>query len=901
MLYRYATLLKEDLSSQLLDKAYYTLLDLRAYRLEYGWSDLRQLPLLVAKLSFTAPEYKSQALATMTQVYEGKSAQLTISNDSIQLATTGASRQPKNVLPHQLLPWHAMQISLPKELTTRIKPDERHLEPFKQFWTEIERELFQPTVSVAQRKNRKIAPSIGDEVQIYIDKAMATPGIFRAVIADDTYTGEGILAAQHIYRYPFKNLALNWFQNDDGQPLLFKAKVMAQTGNGRYQFSLQEGLNQFLCENLKEGDVTLCKIIDRKQSEYLLALSEYAYNVYIPKDTIPDDVNLNGTLEVELTQIHANGTARGLIRKETANLSDFGFGGQDLLYSYSCGIYQPNSETLETLPDVKQGQLTLDERQVKELINLIDKKAVSCERVEETYNYLGMARMLSHLVDDHALSSYYTERMNLLALLQQFAINGQLDEQEVERVSQQQQALYCGNTVLRIRTMQLRIISCMNKPERNDQLWQWQTELKEKNLIALCRLVLSNNLLYEFGMPAQREAIRQQLNALLRIELRIVEPYNYGREDQTKEFKSSILYPADNHMQRDQQKQTQTLLKVICGFLNANGGQLYIGVTDQGVACGLEEEESFFGGTDKIDVYMRNQIKTQLGLSANSLVTGEFLDNDPGKTVYRLDIQRSEELVRLEGAAYIRQGTSTWRISPEEEKAYLERRPAAPEESAVSESQTEPTTKPIEPSKPKIAPIATSQHRPNGHYDWEDNYDPGAAGYLHFMDDGTYMLTKEPCMRQGITLTLVIHSDEIDGYLVMVYRNGTMLRTDISMIMDKSPMVNYKRYTDEPLQFATIAKPSDALLTCYCDPDRNCYRLDDVKNLRAGLIGDKGIAMIASEFDHLGTIDIVPSSFISQMKRIYNLKSTNPGYNITNVSEQREVKLLNSIGIQLLE
>ena len=139
------------------------------------------------------------------------------------------------------------------------------------------------------------------------------------------------------------------------------------------------------------------------------------------------------------------------------------------------------------------------------------------------------------------------------------------------------------------------------------------------------------------------------------------------------------------------------------------------------------------------------------------------------------------------------------------------------------------------------------------------------------------------------------------GYLVMVYRNGTMLRTDISMILDKSPMVNYKRYTDEPLQFATIAKPSYALLTCYCDPDRNCYRLDDVKNLRAGLIGDKGIAMIATEFDHLGTIDIVPSSLISQMKRIYNLKSTNPGYNITNVSEQREVKLLNSIGIQLLE
>ena len=59
--------------------------------------------------------------------------------------------------------------------------------------------------------------------------------------------------------------------------------------------------------------------------------------------------------------------------------------------------------------------------------------------------------------------------------------------------------------------------------------------------------------------------------------------------------------------------------------------------------------------------------------------------------------------------------------------------------------------------------------------------------------------------------------------------------------------------------------------------------------------------MIATEFEHLGTIDIVPSSLISQMKRIYNLKSTNPGYNMTNVYGQREVKLLNSIGIQLLE
>ena len=904
MLYRYATLLKEDLTPQLLDKAYDTLLDLRAYRLEYGWSDLRQLPLLVAKLSYNLYGNRSVALATMTQVYEGKTAQLTIANNSIQIAATGTTRQPKNVLPQKLLSWHAMQIALPKEVTARVKPDERKLEPYRQLWAEIERELFTPTVSIAQWKNRKISPSIGDEVTIYVEKALHTPGLFKAVIQDDTYAGEGTLSAQHIYRYPFKNLALSWFQQNDGQPLLFKAKVIAQTQKG-YVFSLQEGINQFLYATLQTGSTTHCKIVDRRQPDYLLAMSEYAYSVYIPRDSVPEDINLSGTLEVELTQISSNGTAQGYILQETINSIDFNFGEQDLLYSYSTYYYQPQPENTETLPDVKQGQLTLDIRQVKELINLIDKKAVSCERVEETYNYLGMARMLARLIEDAALASYYSERMNLLLLLQKFAINGQLEETEVERVREEQQALYCGNTVLRIRTMQLRIISCLNKPDSNDQLWQWQQELKEKNLIALCRLVLSNNLLYEFGMSDQREAIRKQLNALLKIELHVVEPYSYGREDQTKEFKSSILYPADNHMQRDILKQTQELLKVVCGFLNANGGQLYIGVNDQGIACGLAEEESHFGGKDKIDVYMRNQIKTQLGLTANSLVEGQFLEHDPGKSVYLLDIKRSEELIRLDGCAYIRQGTSTWYISEEEEKAYLERRPVAPKETPEPEAQPqpqiEPSSKTVEPSKPKIDPIATSQYRPNGHFEWEEGYDPGALGYLHFMDDGTYMLTKEPSMRQGITLTLVIHADEADGYLVLVYRNGKVLRVDIPLMLDKTPMMPYNRYTDEPLHFVSIAKKNDALLTCYCMPDRNCYRMDDVKNIRSGLIADKGSALIISEFDHLGTVEIIPKSIIPQLKRIYNLRSTNPGYNMTNVYDQKEVNALRSVGIQLIE
>ena len=98
MLYRYATLLKEDFTGQLLEKAYCTLLDLSTYQLEYGWSDLRQLPLLVAKLSYNLYP-QTQAPVTMTQVYEGRTAQLTLSNNTIQIAPPITARPPKYILP----------------------------------------------------------------------------------------------------------------------------------------------------------------------------------------------------------------------------------------------------------------------------------------------------------------------------------------------------------------------------------------------------------------------------------------------------------------------------------------------------------------------------------------------------------------------------------------------------------------------------------------------------------------------------------------------------------------------------------------------------------------------------------------------------------------------------------
>ena len=56
------------------------------------------------------------------------------------------------------------------------------------------------------------------------------------------------------------------------------------------------------------------------------------------------------------------------------------------------------------------------------------------------------------------------------------------------------------------------------------------------------------------------------------------EKIKFGSENGAREFKCSIVYPAEAQWQPDVDKQVGVILKTICGFLNGAGGVLYIGV-----------------------------------------------------------------------------------------------------------------------------------------------------------------------------------------------------------------------------------------------------------------------------------------------------------------------------------
>ena len=91
-------------------------------------------------------------------------------------------------------------------------------------------------------------------------------------------------------------------------------------------------------------------------------------------------------------------------------------------------------------------------------------------------------------------------------------------------------------------------------------------------------------------------------------------------EGQTVEFKSTARL--NLHTQAADPKLEHVILKTICGFLNAEGGSLFIGVDDEGNRIGIAPDMATLGSKANVDGYelmLRQLLET--GLSASTAAT----------------------------------------------------------------------------------------------------------------------------------------------------------------------------------------------------------------------------------------------------------------------------------------
>ena len=133
--------------------------------------------------------------------------------------------------------------------------------------------------------------------------------------------------------------------------------------------------------------------------------------------------------------------------------------------------------------------------------------------------------------------------------------------------------------------------------------------------------------------------------------------FDGAAEDQWTEFKSSIVFPAAKGIKSEPNidKQMTNIIDAIAGFMNADGGTLYIGVRNNGDVCGIEGDYQYLNsGSKEIDEYsgsyhenfdgfqnkLLHMVDIYLGNLAASLmhITGTIHN---GKLVAKISIERA--------------------------------------------------------------------------------------------------------------------------------------------------------------------------------------------------------------------------------------------------------------------
>ncbi len=94
-----------------------------------------------------------------------------------------------------------------------------------------------------------------------------------------------------------------------------------------------------------------------------------------------------------------------------------------------------------------------------------------------------------------------------------------------------------------------------------------------------------------------------------------LEEYLAGGESQTVEFKATARWNV--HVGQPDKKMEHVIGKTVCGFLNAEGGRLFVGIDDDGQPLGLEPDFRTFPrspNADGFELWLRQHLDANLSV-----------------------------------------------------------------------------------------------------------------------------------------------------------------------------------------------------------------------------------------------------------------------------------------------
>ena len=150
-------------------------------------------------------------------------------------------------------------------------------------------------------------------------------------------------------------------------------------------------------------------------------------------------------------------------------------------------------------------------------------------------------------------------------------------------------------------------------------------------------------------------------------------------ESKTLEFKSTLRWNLRED-RKDDRRVTHAALKTIAAFLNTEGGDLLLGVADDGAIVGIERDG--FDSDDRFMLHLSQVVRNGLGARAGTCIDPRMQIVE-GKGVCVVSCQRSPEPVFLawkgvetaeEGDFFVRSGPGTVKLTPNDAQEYVRTR-----------------------------------------------------------------------------------------------------------------------------------------------------------------------------------------------------------------------------------
>ena len=839
---------------------------------------------------------------------------LQISEKGIHLLSSARNNNQHSVFPQELGLWKGLQVFLPSKTETSLSSVKSNdILPYQSVWQEIESDFFntKKTSVVVANKNRK-QHRIEDTVRITFTGQDPNDKNKYYCQIEDEIGGEGFIYVKDIVSYSV-NTSLRSFYASDGSRHVYEAKIIEKEDD-LFHFSMLDDLKNFCAYNFYSYDEEIiCSVGGAPNASGMSpAVSEHGISV-----SLRNAGEFDGLTHYDTVRCRLVGTGSGTFHISCDIIElvqhdfDLSTAFKELMVRFSVGKI-PEAITEQDEEEILESDKLIDESYVREVIFMIDRMALIDSEYIKSFNYLGFARILCLMIGWESQAAYYKGRMDIITMLHDFALNSKVDEEKLAKLQNANAEIFSNNAILKERFMQLQVVSFTGKDERNPDLFNLAT--KNPSLKNLASLVLAYNITKSNKLESSARDIHNKIFQLLNLKgyetgLKL---YGNGMESEEIEFKTSFIFPAgENSGLPNPDKQKDEILKVINSFFNTRGGTLYIGVNDSGYGIGVEDDlnTSIYNGNK--DMYIRSvasAVTNEWGPDISTTYINVWFDEDnTEKDILVVDIKPISSGLPYKNVWYVRKTSSKLKLTKEEFEKYqkLNRKlPTTPATETVAAEESKANEEKVIKNKPLVTSkddeIRTSHIRKNVVEEWQDeeNYvDPIA--YFKFLSGGKFMKIDNYYYSNPDLLTLAVKEVEQNGYLVLGYEDGRIVKVPVDELMEYNYR-EYSRYTESKLIFASIAQKDDAVLTISKENKmhhKTMMRLDRLSNFDDGKLMDKGKLPfnegLASE---ILAFDIIPNEKLSEYKGILDKPKTTLGYSANNV-KGGIVDKLHSLGI----